>query len=342
MGGNALKHTETRRYNADEYRRAFHKISVGLTKFCNLCYLVPSYSSKESFGDMDVVVVPNSSNMNDLVENIWREFSPNEVVRNSNIVSFNYKDLQVDLLVQPDAKTAFFAYDYFSYNDLGNFMGRTAHRLGFKFGHTGLMYVLRNPENETEVISEILVTDEFGQALEFMGYDQYFHARGFETKEEIFDYAASSKYFEPAQYLLENRPSEARRRDRTRVMYQEILKYFEKKFNLQPGTPKKEVDREEHLQRAFEQFPKFKARFNESLNKHRLEQRFKANFNGEVFSALLNVEGKQLGERMKKYRKYFERHDLKKWVGDLSPNAFKAVVLSLELEVNSEDLVDGN
>ena len=332
MGGNALKNTKTRRYQADEYKRAFTKLFDRLTGVCEYVQLVPAYRGKESFGDTDLVVVMNY-NETDVVAAVKRLFNPNEVVKNGNVVSFDYNELQVDLLVQPDVETAEFASRYFAYNDLGNFIGRTAHRLGFKFGHDGLKYVVRDPEDDSRVVKELLVTLDFYDALLFLDYSLEEHVYGFDTKEEIFNYVASSKYFEPAQYLLENRPSEARRRDRTRAMYQDILKYYKVKFNLQPGTPKKPVNRQEHLKRAFNTFPEFKQAYDETLATHKLDKAFRKNFNGDNFSEYFDVEGKELGELMAKYRRYFEHMNLKAFVASLSPEAFRGFVMALRDEV---------
>lgn len=335
MGGNALKNTKTRRYQADEYERTFVELSYRLMGVCVYVHLVLAYREKESFGDMDLVVVMNYDET-DVVAAVKRLFNPNEVVKNGNIVSFDYNELQVDLLVQSDVETAEFASRYFAYNDLGNFIGRTAHRLGFKFGHDGLKYVVRDPEDDSRVVKELLVTQDFDDALWFLDYSFEEHAYGFDTKEEIFDYVASSKYFEPAQYLLENRPSEARRRDRTRAMYQAINEYYKVKFNLQPGTPKKPVNRREHLERAFNAFPEFKQAYDEALAAHNLDKAFRKNFNGDNFSEYFDVEGKELGELMAKYRRYFERMNLKAFVASLSPEAFYGLVLSLQAEVQGE------
>lgn len=332
MGGNALKNTKTRRYQADEYERAFIELSYRLMKVCEYVNLVPSYREKKSFGDMDLVVVMNYDEK-DVVAAVKRLFNPNEIVKNGNVVSFDYNELQVDLLVQPDVETAKFASRYFAYNDLGNFIGRTANRLGFKLGHDGLKYVVRDPEDDSRVVKELLVTLDFDDALWFLGYDFEDHVFGFDTKEEIFEYAASSKYFDPAQYLLENRPSKARRRDRTRAMYQDALEYFKVKYNLQPGTPKKPVNRQEHLERAFNAFPEFKQAYDEALAAHNLEKAFRKNFNGDNFSKYFGVEGKELGEMMSKYRRYFERMNLKEFVASLSPESFRGLVMALRDEV---------
>ena len=173
MGGKALKNTVTRRYNEDEYLKAFNEVSDVLMNFCDQVALVKAYEEKDSFGDMDLVVVLSPS-VTDVVKCLKEYFNPNEVVKNTNVVSFNYKDLQVDLLVQPDSKTYDFAKNYFAFNDLGNFVGRTAHRLGFKFGHDGMWYVLRDPEDPSYVVTELLVTKDFDEALTFLGFSPSF------------------------------------------------------------------------------------------------------------------------------------------------------------------------
>ena len=84
------------------------------------------YSSKESFGDIDIIVVENVNiNVHDY---ITQTFKPNEIFHNGNCWSFDYKEVQVDFIT---VKSEHFDsnYHYLAFNDLGNFIGALAHSI---------------------------------------------------------------------------------------------------------------------------------------------------------------------------------------------------------------------
>ena len=108
MGGNALKNTKTRRYQADEYfalaKEVRDKLLWGYRGWegkgfgrVNQVEVIEAYRSKESFGDMDVLYTTLSGDSVD-ANFIQDTFSPNEIVRNGNVISFDYKELQIDLI----------------------------------------------------------------------------------------------------------------------------------------------------------------------------------------------------------------------------------------------------
>lgn len=103
--------------------------------------------------------------------------------------------------------------DYYTYNDLGNLIGRVAHKMGMKFGHLGLLYPLRDGDH---LIAELVVTRDTRQALEFMGYDFDRWNQGFDQLTDIFEFAASTPYFNPEAFTLENLNHRNRTRNRKR------------------------------------------------------------------------------------------------------------------------------
>jgi len=330
MGGSALKNVTTRRYAKDEFFQATCEVYNLLDYNTEWqCEVVPAYRNKESFGDLDIVVInPIGDNP---VEVVRRVFSPDEVVRDGNTVSFNYNDLQVDLIFTP-AWGKEFAISYFSYNDLGNFIGRTAHRLGFKFGHDGLWYVYRDPDDDAFVVRRLPVTRSFMAAMMFLGFDYSRWSTGFNTPEDIFEYAASSCYFDPAQFLLHNRASASRRRDRTRKMYNLMLDWIKKKYPaLNDTSPTTKVDRDEHLKRAMCYFPQFAEDYAGVEMELARSKKLKANFNGHNYMEWFGVEGKELGDLMSRHRGYFAEHNLLDWLGSVPLDSFKVVIQEINL-----------
>ena len=66
MGGNALKNTETRRYERDEYFALVETVLARLRSLPSFrerrMAAIPAYGTKESFGDMDVLVASDGLN----------------------------------------------------------------------------------------------------------------------------------------------------------------------------------------------------------------------------------------------------------------------------------------
>lgn len=335
MGGKALKQTVTRRYSANEYHAILPRI---VDKLTNTLYVesVKAYGEKESFGDADIVVVFESDV--DPVQLITQQFRPNQLVENRSVISFDYEQLQVDIIIFSEMSSARFASQYFAFNDLGNFIGRTAHRLGFKFGQTGLHYILR--DSDTVQIAELLVTDDFSSALQFLDYDPLIHLRGFDTLDQIFDYVATSRYFEPAQYLLQNRTSEARKRDRVRPSYIAILQYMQTRFDLNEMSEKVPVDRLWHLRRAFETFPQFKRAYDFAIHKHYTHKQYRTNFNGDLIREWYGLSGIELGHFMRQWTHYFESHDLIESISKMSVTQFKYLLEShIKENINANQIV---
>lgn len=328
MGGNALKNVKTRRYQREEYFNLSKEVTEKLGLYWDKITVIPAYSTKPDFGDMDVLV-SNNQNNNQKYDLIKELFSPSDIVPNGDVTSFDYKQFQIDLIFT-DPNFYDFSLGYFSYNDLGNFIGRTAKRIGFKFGHNGLLYTFRDPENDTRMIKEILITQDFNCALSFLGFDPEKHKEGFSDPDEIFAYSASSPLFDPAQFLLHNRSYAARKRDSTRKMYNLMLKWIQQKYpNLPPDAKPLPRDYQLHLCRAFDAFPEFKKQYQLEVAEFELNKRFKDNFNGDNYREWFGIEDKELGVLMKKHREYFEQHNLKKWIAELDVESFKKYAISI-------------
>lgn len=138
MGGNAFPNYCLARLNAEDYVIISNEIVNRLRSNFpdSLFEVIPSYRSKDSFGDLDILYcsdVPRDSLKNCI--------SPVDYVYNGDVSSFaveiNDQLFQVDLIKSP--RVSFdFALSYFSYNDLGNLLGRVFRRGGLKLGHRGL------------------------------------------------------------------------------------------------------------------------------------------------------------------------------------------------------------
>ena len=292
MGGNALKNTETRRYSEDEYFAIQPKIFNKLMSIeqVSSCYLIPAYCSKTSFGDMDILYTTYSGlplNTHD----IEPVFSPNETVRNGEVMSFDYCKLQVDIIHSP-GESVDYALGYFSYNDLGNLIGRITKQLGLKHGHRGLYLPLRDGN---QVFDEILINRDYSKTLEFIGLDHEIFNSGFDNLEDIFRYVSSSPYYSPDYYLLEKLNHVARVRDRKRSTYRDFLE-FGKNWTGPVFVP--ETDQTVYLPKIFDYSPESYDRFKKSIEGLATLRLSRSKFNGEIVRNLTGLTGTELGEFM--------------------------------------------
>jgi len=333
MGGNALS-KPSKRLSRDEFFRVqrevldkFEDANLGLYTF----YPIKAYLEKDSFGDLDILYTAASVRM-PMREVIKKVFGDVEVVSNGDCTSFDYDGFQVDMIWSND-ESFDFAYQYFNWNDLGNFIGRTAHRLGFKFGHDGLKYVIRDEDQPERVVKEITVTTDFKTAMHFLGFD-WTHQLIFHTPEEIFEYASTSPYFSPESFLFGQRNHTARVRDRKRKMYNECLAYYTKKYNLKEDDVVPQLDKAEHLRRAFEMFPIFHVDHDWAMEKHNIDKAYRRIVNGDNVKILTGLEGPELGKMMKEIHQYVSNYRLQGWMIGMSVSGGLMVLDTIIKELN--------
>lgn len=309
MGGNALSYTAVRLTKKNYERMAADCVS-------KLRALYPgkriealgSYRSKADFGDCDILVEGGEPYDPHVAA---AALGAVEVVRNGPVTSIgvivrpevphkNGNVFQVDLIkMEPEAFD--FALGYFGHGDAGNLLGRLYHACGLALRHDGLFYYLRDGDYK---FREIALTRKFEEALPFLGYNPEVFARGFETQEDVYNYVASSPYFNPAIFLLENRNAKSRVRDRKRAMYMQFLKYCEAHPELTAFEYPE--DKAAWLPRIAEYFPGFQAEYDKALADLAELRAVKAKFNGEWVAQLTGLQGKELGGLMKRFKESFE------------------------------------
>lgn len=339
MGGNALHQPSCRldkqellglieNFN-NEIGEPFKSTSSGVTAI----QPIPFYASKESFGDLDMVVMCGSREWERLLDDLKKKYPDHS--KNGNVFSFGVdvgKDtnFQIDLIyVGEKFDERQMALTYFAYNDLGNLMGRIYHRAGFKYGHKGLLRVVRDEENSDHCIDEVLVTNDPREIFEFGGYDYDEFLDGFSTREDIFNYVTSSPYFNRDIYLFENRNAKARMRDSKRVIYNEFLKWCSGSDDLPEfQTEDKEEFRREQLRLALEKFPEFRVRYDGALKKLLKSKTINEKFNGSIVSEVTGLSGRDLG--------MFIRDFKSKWTDDDLFVLSKGAIATLIKEAHSE------
>jgi hypothetical protein len=161
---------------------------------------------------------------------------------------------QLDLIASERAYYKFHS-SYLNWNDLGNLVGVVASSNGFlKYGHDGLRYLFRDGDN---LFESVVLTNDWDEALEFFGYSQERYYAGFDNLLEIYEYAASSRYFSPSLYAFENRNHTQRTRDRKRPTYNGFLNWIEEQDALGYFKDKTPMDSDKWKDRVYAFFPTF-------------------------------------------------------------------------------------
>lgn len=296
MGGNALKTTVTRRYDAGEYHALCEQVMYlagwyGKNNRAIYRNIVPAYHTKESFGDMDIVYCTYDDVPYSIQEAKSMFTNTKEIVRNTNVISLEHKEFQIDL-IHVRKNVCDYALKYFAFNDAGNLVGKIARRFGLKHGHNGLTLPIRDGNN---LIDEILITNDFDAALKFLDLDAEQFNIGFDTLDDIFTWVTNSKYFNPDAYQLENLSHIGRVRDKKRTTYQAFLTWIaDRQYNVIPFSENKM----EYLETIFKSFPDAFDRYDAVMRAVATTRYLKTKFNGSKVSAITGLTGAQLGKFM--------------------------------------------
>lgn len=300
MGGRAFleQGVETRRVDREEYFRIWDELFPVLSDTFGIWVDIPaSLRNKQSFGDIDIIVT-SSHNIENWEEYLQTTFGPTTTFHNTNVHSFVYDNFQVDIVVVPSEQW-FSARSYYSWNDLGNLIGRIAHKMGLKYGHDGLSMVYRE---DTHQIFEhnLLDGDDPVSHLEFfalLGLDKNVYDDGFDQPEDLYEFIAQSKYFNPEMFAYEDLNHTNRTRNRKRPIYAGFLQWIDEQkasgrhFIEYQWREKKDV----YLHRIKDRFPGGYELFCQKKMEWFQKREEKLLFNGEVVSEVLGITGKELG-----------------------------------------------
>lgn len=242
--------------------------------------------------------------MKNLIE---EEFEPNEIFHNGNIWSFDYKELQVDLItVHPD----YFETNlmYLSYNDLGMFIGVLANQFGLKYGQSGLFY----PHHfKGSKIAKIHISNNYQKIFEFLGLNFNRWLEGFDDLEDIFEFIAASPYFDWRIFQMNSFNHTNKGRNGKRTSYKKFLDWIDKnakdrEYNF--------GDKDCYLPKIMEVFPEanLKMEIRRVEYEHCKVLYIKSKFNGHEIIKRFNLKGYELGVAMKKFKNGFI--DFNEWV----------------------------
>lgn len=303
MGGNALKLAKTRRYSAKEYFDILPELlDKAKTLFSNA---VPTlaYREKESFGDADILCLVDKEITINIKQWIQQTYNPTEIFVNNSVYSFDYKELQIDLILVSQSNWQS-SITYYSWNDLHNLIGKLFHRFGLKWGMDGLKYVYNI---DGKRLGKIYLTKSYKEAFKMVDLNVERYERGFNNLEEIFEFVIASKYFNPYIFDLENLNKVNRDRDKKRSTYAKFIEYITK-YKEQPKESFHYFyhDKKAYLGVIDMYFPGFLRQYRELEKKEEHKRLVHNKFNGKYLMERFNLEGKQLGKCIQTFNESFK------------------------------------
>lgn len=294
MGGGVFP-SDSRRVEKAEYESSAAEVIEALTNGGWDARLVPSYRCKENFGDIDILVTGEGK----LTEDVQGVKGYRRHVRNGDCLSFLKEDIQVDLISVPKEEMDM-SLAYFSWNDLGNLMGRVARQMGFRYGHRGLFQEVRGQGGQS--LGKVRLSWDPEKIFATLGYDFQVWREGFDRIEDIFQFACSGQFFAKSCFLLHNLNHSTRVRNRKRKVYGEFLKWIEGRdlaeFDYTRVTPEEWQTRGKNFcgDRWLAEAESLRAQ-----DVQRCQRRDK--FNGQVVASLTGLHGSELGACMSAFRK---------------------------------------
>jgi len=303
MGGKALNKygVFTERKNTESFKQIGDELKTKLFNDLNLTTEVTKcYRNKVDHGDLDLLVKIEDGINIDIRKYIIDFLKPRAINVNGCVYSFDYLDFQIDI-IPIHAQQWNGAITYFSYDPLGNLMGKTFHKFGLSYGWEGLFYKYRNFNGTNS--KNILITNDIKRIFEFGGYDYERYLLGFDTIEEIFKFIISGKYFVSEIFKFENLKAIDKKRNRKRGSYHKFLNYIQE--NQIKGTYEFDRNKENYIQHIFNKFPESDliTKINILKGENALNEKASTKFNGNlVIQWFPNLIGKELGAALTTFK----------------------------------------
>lgn len=320
MGGNLFK--LGRRPRA-EYLVIEDKVRACLDGLLGDGYRIPRYyASKPDFGDLDVVVssaaIEALGGWERFCQAIASELSVAQSKSVGHVYSTVVEQFQVDYFVR-DAELLEATYNYLSFNDLGNLIGKIFRRLGLKYGEEGLHYVFRR-ESQPSYKRDLLISRDWPRILAFLELDVAAWQAGFDRLEDMFAWVVASPYFSIAPYEAQDRTTE--RRARSRPTMARFIGWLEaekitKRCDYLHG-------RDAYVYRIDAAFPE--AELTQALAQERAREgeatALRSKFGGALVREWIGLDGPQLGAFLRRFERAYPSETL----ASMEPAAIRAAV----------------
>lgn len=332
MGGKALNKygVFTERKSIKDFHRIANEIQCQFYRDFNDMVeteIVTCYHEKETHGDLDILIkIDNEFKKRkiNLIDYVQKHFNPQVIHNNGGVLSFDYDNFQVDFIPIKESNWEI-AQVYFSYDPLGNAMGKTFHKMNLSYGWDGLKYKYRNFNGRNS--HDIQISKDPRKIFDFGGYDYDRYLEGFETIEEIFDFIIDGDFFDAEMFKMENLSHIDRKRNRKRGSYHKFLGYIEKNAPDKSFNFKK---KSEYPPLIAEIFPEadLMNKINKLDEKDKINKQLSEKLNGRIIMEWIpGLEGKALGDVIREFRN-FHGNKYEETVLNQSPEELKDYFLN--------------
>lgn len=262
-----------------------------------------SYHNKESFGDMDILVHDDGHSFEE-IESMISKLNPSQIYKNGNVYSFDYKNLQIDLIfVSPEDWEA--SKIFYKWGDLGNLMGKLFSSYGdlenfsLKYGYDGIKVKMVYKTYK----SVFYLSKDNRMMFDFLGIDLEEFEKGFDDQFKMYDYIITSKLFSPYIFQWENLTSVIKNRNKRRPAYHGFLEYIEK-YGKDNKIDYNE-DPEFYLNNLNEFFEvNIQSEYQKLIDKVERLKSIRDKFSGRHVMEEMNLKGKSLGDSLENFKKY--------------------------------------
>lgn len=328
MGGKALKKVDLVRLNKEDFFKFQGELLSKLQVLNRKVIPIKAYKNKPDFGDIDILISKPKIEFEELKTFLTNTFNTKEIVKNGDIISFEFNNFQVDLIFE-ELENIEVAEFYYSYNDLNNLVGKIAYAFGLKFGFTGLYYPFRTEHGNLS--KEILLTKNPKVIYDFLGYDYEIYQKGFDSLEDIFNFVITSPYFSPQLFIKEDKSQIDKVRERKRKTYAEFLDWLEIYLqNNENNFYSFDSNKEVYINKISDYFPESNI-IDEIKEFKILQEKLKIvseKFNGKLVMELRpELSGKTLGEFIINFKKHVS-------------NKYNKEFEDLIVEFSKEDIIE--
>lgn len=331
-----MQHVGVERKPAKEYFEIAKEVLQLSKSFSDKSAIIPAYSEKESFGDLDcLAVISPTINTKESLKELFR---PTDIQKNGDVWSFDYRKLQIDIICTSH-RLFDVALHYYSYNDVSNLIGRVANKMGLKYGHRGLTYPVK--ANNSNVIGTVELSIQPSEILPFLGYDYDRFQKGFRDLEEIYTYVISSAYFDKTSFQEENLNHINRIRNRKRPTFTNFVQWLEQPKNADIPSFTYEKDKTPYIQKALDYFKHNNTReqLQVILASHKKHEEAKTKFNGKLVSKITGLQSRELGELISNFAKQWgNRKELESWVLTSTPAQIHQAITEFHRKHTSMDI----
>jgi hypothetical protein len=303
MGGNLFKLgrlPKAQYLEIEQEIRSYLQQKIGAENF----HIPRYYADKPDFGDMDIIVslAEIGQNWGKIKKDLINDLGISQFKSNGAVFSTVYKNFQVDYFT---AEAEYFEakYNYLSFNDLSNLIGKIYHRFGLKYGENGLLYVFRR--DDTHYKKEIKISTDFRKICAFLHLDYASWEVGFKNLPQMFDWVIKSPFFSVKPYQEELSGGMEKREER-RTTVQKFINYLAE--NQIVKSYHYLENKAEYLPMIHSFFPEADLlnKISEEENLEKIASQIQKKFNGNLIMEWIpGLSGKELGRFILDFKSQF-------------------------------------